>query len=95
MAKWDWRYLWSDPQIVGTVVGSPTWDSGFKDPMFSTAVASQLQLGDLIIGLGTPYAMGWPKRGEKKLITITFAYITKSTDPDVRHCWIKISIEFP
>ena len=54
------------PPQCQTQVQSPAWHNGLKDQ-----VLPQLQVGcncgsDLIPGLGTPHAMGWPKKKSKE-----------------------------
>ena len=62
MAQWDWQHLCN----AKTQVQSLAQHGGLKDPTCpSCGVGCSCGL-DLIPGLGTPYAVGQPKKIERK-----------------------------
>ena len=58
---------------AGTQVPSPAWHSGLRIQHCHSCSLGHDYGSDLILGLGTPYAMGWPKKkGQKKRIQLCF-----------------------
>ena len=57
MAQWDLQHLGS----TGTQVQSPAWHSGVRIQHCHSNGLGLNCGSDLIPGLGTPYALGWPK----------------------------------
>ena len=56
VVQWNWQQLWSS----GTQVQSPAHHSRLRIQRCCKCSV------DLIPGLGTPYAMGWPEKKKKK-----------------------------
>ena len=67
VVQWDQQHLWS----AGMQVRSPAWHSGLRIPHCHRYGLDHNCSSDLIPGLGTPYAMGWPKK-EKVINKIKF-----------------------
>ena len=62
MARWDWQHLCS----METQVWSLAQHSGLRIWHCCSCSVGHSCSSDLIPGLGTPCAMGWPKKKEKK-----------------------------
>ena len=62
MAQWDQQSL----RNFGTQVQSPAWHRGLRIHCFRSFVLGQDYGSDLILGLGTPYALGQPKKKKEE-----------------------------
>ena len=62
VVQWDQQCFWS----AGTQVQSPARNSGLRKRCCHSCTIGHNCGSDLSHGLGTPYAMGWPKKKKKK-----------------------------